>query len=159
VLRQLLAQRLYREPMAVPIVTDASGKPHVDGSDLCFSVAHSNGTALYAISPGIEIGCDLEWLHSGIVSIGAADLFLSACELESLERCVKSELTERLLRYWTCKEAYLKACGTGLSVRAQRVIVSDAHPVRFLALPEGYVGAVAVSAGYRRRHTGHASAG
>lgn len=165
-LRELLAARLGCAPEEIPIATATSGKPYVAGSDLQFSVSNANGTGLYAFARRTEIGCDIEWLHAGVASLRAVDLFLSPRELEYLKQCDGREQTNQLLHYWTCKEAYLKARGTGLMVAPQRVVVSDDLPARFLALPDaepsdwslaalqlpaGYIGAVVVHGSALRR--------
>ena len=63
-LRHLLAGRLGVRPEAVELSNGAHGKPALArdcaASSLCFDVSHSDDVAVYAFSPGREIGIDIE---------------------------------------------------------------------------------------------------
>ena len=120
-----------------PIVCDGFGRPHLDGSDLNFSVSHSRGFALYAFGVGFALGCDVEFRHSGLLGWDSADLVLSARERASLGTRPAGEQTVALLQHWVRKEAWLKARGIGLDCPMQAITLSDGGAApRFLELPD-----------------------
>jgi 4'-phosphopantetheinyl transferase len=158
-LRELLARRLGCEPSNVSITQNAFGKPRVEGADVKFSLSHSHGMALYAFARGPEIGCDIEWQDARFATSKTAELCLSGLELESLRSLPERRRIQAFFKYWTCKEAYLKARGVGLAFPPQAITVSGGGAPCFIALPDdepaewslahlelptGYVGALAV---------------
>jgi 4'-phosphopantetheinyl transferase len=134
-LRELLASRLGCRAQDVFISDGQFGKPFIEGGAVHFNVSHSNGTALYAFAQDSEIGCDLEWLGSELATRNSADMVLSPPERAVWERAEKQSRTEVFLRFWTCKEAWLKACGIGLEPALQEITVSHGNDPCFVALP------------------------
>jgi 4'-phosphopantetheinyl transferase len=115
-LRELLGRRLDCDPRDVPITCNAFGKPRVEGSDVNFNLSHSRGVALVALTLGAEIGCDIEWQNSRVEIVKVAESFFSRCEVDALRSLPDSERTEGFFNCWTRKEAFVKACGGGLSL-------------------------------------------
>jgi 4'-phosphopantetheinyl transferase len=103
------------------------GKPAVEQSNILnniqFNLSHSGDRAVYAISAQDPVGIDLEYIHP----IGAADLvdrFFSAPEQAIFHSLPVSLQQLAFFHAWTQKEAYLKACGTGLSTPLDQIEVS-----------------------------------
>jgi 4'-phosphopantetheinyl transferase len=157
-LREFLACHFDCGPTEIPLVCEAFQKPYVDGWDVNVSLSHAHGVALYAFSSDVEIGCDIAFEDCAAATMDVAKLFLAPCEIRSLQVLPGPGRVGAFFRYWTAKEAYLKARGTGLSRPMQTVVVSDAGLPRFLALddddpdewsliciklPTGYSGALA----------------
>lgn len=116
ILRRVLGDMLKLPPGAVPIETNAQGKPYIDGQACQFNLTHSNGWVAAAFCMGRRIGVDIE-------ATGRID----ASEAENLSRLTLSQAEQRLLlsapadvrvdlflRLWRMKEAVLKAEGCGL---------------------------------------------
>jgi 4'-phosphopantetheinyl transferase len=121
-LRQRLGDYLGRPPASLRFRYGQHGKPELDpafGSDrsIWFNTSHSGGVALLAFSWDGAIGVDLEAPKSMSDPhlLKLAQRFFLAPEVEALERVNGAERSALFLRYWTCKEAYLKATGAGLS--------------------------------------------
>ncbi|MGH9214565.1 MAG: thioesterase domain-containing protein [Acidimicrobiales bacterium] len=115
VLRRLL-RRYGVEVGTAELHTGPRGKPYVTGADLRFSLSHSDGQVLVAVTRGHEVGVDIERLRP------MAD-FAAFCEgaLDPEERAELNAVSEETrlqlgLNFWTAKEAVLKASGDGLSV-------------------------------------------
>lgn len=94
--------------------TKAGGKPWLESSDIKFSLSHTRGMAIVAITFNGDIGVDAERVtsqfipNSDLVKLG----ILSATELA---RILGSHDPQRtFLEYWTAKEAVSKAIGCGL---------------------------------------------
>jgi 4'-phosphopantetheinyl transferase len=128
IMRALMAAALDRPPHAVHIrrVCGACGGPHgrpvVEGFSL--SVSHSADRVVVAASRTGSIGVDVE--H--VVQSKTVDLLssrtLSASELAELDRVGPELRAWAFTRYWTRKEALLKATGQGLTVPLRSVVVT-----------------------------------
>ena len=121
-LRQRLGDYLECPPESLRFCYGSHGKPELDpvsqpDRSLWFNTSHSGGVALLAFSWDGAIGVDLEAPRSMSDShvLKLAQRFFLAPELEALARVYGAARSALFLRYWTCKEAYLKATGTGLS--------------------------------------------
>jgi 4'-phosphopantetheinyl transferase len=167
-LRILLARYLARRPEEVRFVYSNYGKPRLADSDngdhLRFNLTHSHGLALLAITRGRDIGVDVERLRD-MERDGEplAERFFSPREAAVLRSLPPELRREAFFHCWTCKEAYIKANGKGLSLPLDQFDVSlhPAEPAALLATHhdpmearrwslrsldpgEGYVGALAV---------------
>ncbi len=129
-LRQILGQYLAIAPDALQFGYEPRGKPFLaHAPDLRFNLSHSHGLALYAIGRIGRIGVDLECLSRTLSEVEPlAQRFFSASEYKSLMASPVDQRRSAFLRLWTCKEAVLKATGTGLSELEQIEIPQSAAP-------------------------------
>jgi len=127
-LRRLLGYYVAGAPDRLQFTYDTFGKPSLSGQTseavLNFSVSHSEDRALFGFARARRIGVDLEYIRANIDVLGLAKRYFSPDEFRRLRRLQASEQVEAFYRVWTCKEAYLKACGEGLSFGLERVEVS-----------------------------------
>jgi 4'-phosphopantetheinyl transferase len=161
-LRELLGALLGEAPGTVRLEYGQHGKPYMRGP-LRFSVAHSGDLVLLAVACGREVGVDVELVRRLQDYEGVARAVLALEEQDALAALAEDDREAALLRAWTCKEAYLKACGDGLQFPPQSVVVSlgaseppsllavrerpadaDRFSLRTLAPAPGYVGALAL---------------
>lgn len=128
--RRLLGLALDLAPSAVPIQTICrrcgcdQGKPHLPATlpPISFSVSHSGRHVAMAMARGIEVGLDLE-----AVALRGADIphnALSAAERQVLSAMPEPEAVEAFIRYWTRKEALVKATGDGLTAGPRSITIS-----------------------------------
>jgi 4'-phosphopantetheinyl transferase len=102
------------------------GKPQIDSaSPLDFSISHSGQRAVVAVATGVVVGVDVEcvtplWQDGALVS-----MMLSNSEKLIVDGFQGRARDEALLRYWTRKEAILKATGHGLAISPASVTVSS----------------------------------
>jgi 4'-phosphopantetheinyl transferase len=116
-LRAILGRCLNLPPAAVPLDYGERGKPRVAGSHpLRFNLSHSGGRALYALSLDREMGVDLEQICPMTDCELIAQRFFSAGEIRDLLSLPPGQRNEAFFTCWTRKEAYIKACGEGLSL-------------------------------------------
>ncbi len=125
--RVLLARYLGVAPHDIKFVVGPAGKPRVAGElgdEFDFNESRSEGLAAYALSCGRSIGVDLEKVRD----IPEADQIIRsfASEIEQGSwSTIPSEMRQiAFLRWWTVKEAYLKALGWGLSVPLSSFTIS-----------------------------------
>jgi 4'-phosphopantetheinyl transferase len=114
-LRRLLARELGVAAADVPIVVAEGGKPELAGGELHFSLARSEGVALFALSATTEVGVDLEAITTGTDMEGVAARFFSPSERGALAALPEAERLGAAYGCWARKEAYAKAIGTGLT--------------------------------------------
>ncbi|MFC3531263.1 4'-phosphopantetheinyl transferase family protein [Vogesella facilis] len=118
-LRDLLGRYLALQPARLSYVYNAFGKPELSpvlGSRLRFNLSHSADLALIAIAANVDVGIDLEAIREQSGYAAIAQQFFAATEIQQLDRLQGRGYTEAFLRYWTRKEAYLKARGDGLTI-------------------------------------------
>lgn len=106
----------------VPLGRNAMGQPRVDGApQLHVSLSHTAGGVLAACSAGGPIGVDIERVRPLAGRDALAGRVLGPVGLARW-RTTPGECREiALLKCWTCKEAVLKAAGTGLMGGLARV--------------------------------------
>jgi 4'-phosphopantetheinyl transferase len=116
VLRSTLAQYTNCSPRALRFEYGNYGKPRlVDYPNLQFNLAHSNGRALIVVSETAVVGVDLEKVRSVPKLLELAKRFFKSSEYDAIVALPESLQPAQFFAYWTCKEAYLKAVGIGLS--------------------------------------------
>ena len=115
-LRNILGNYLKTAPDRILFNYNDYGKPALSGeAGICFNVSHSRDLALFAFTAGAEIGIDIEHIRRDFVFEDIAEKFFSPKETAVL-RAIPEELkAEGFFNCWTCKEAYIKALGEGLS--------------------------------------------
>ncbi|HEU4904397.1 MAG TPA: 4'-phosphopantetheinyl transferase superfamily protein [Flavisolibacter sp.] len=169
ILRRILGHYLQQYPQKIRFAYAPNGKPiladGLNATTLSFNLSHSGGFALCAITLHRKVGVDIEFIRHDVAVEQIARRFFSQSEVRSLESMQKHELYETFYRYWTRKEAFLKATGDGLSLPMEKIDVSaisgktlspatllrnEKENVRWyvqdLFPGEGYTGAIAVEA-------------
>jgi 4'-phosphopantetheinyl transferase len=102
------------------------GKPQLAQGDgtLDFSLAHSGKRVVIAVARGAVIGVDVEHLRTLRNGEWLARKLLSEGEKPAFDAVPSAERDAALFRYWTRKEALLKATGHGIAVRPARLTVT-----------------------------------
>jgi 4'-phosphopantetheinyl transferase len=99
---------------------NAFGKPFVSSeisrSPLQFNLSHSDKMVIMAVTLNRSIGIDVEYLKRKGKTIEIADNFFSPIEVKQLLSVPVQQRNERFFDFWTLKEAYIKACGMGMSI-------------------------------------------
>jgi 4'-phosphopantetheinyl transferase len=139
VLRIILGRYLSIPPDRLQFCYSVAGKPALSLAqtrhDIEFSVSRSSGLILYAVTCTGKVGIDIERIRVIANTGRMTDHILSRRESAVL-RTLPLELRQAaLFSGWTRKEAYLKACGDGLSRSLNQIDVSlppfePARPVR-----------------------------
>jgi 4'-phosphopantetheinyl transferase len=142
--RMALSHYEGRPPGAWRFIANAYGKPMIDPasgpSPLTFSLAHTRGLAVVAVTKGSAVGADVERTDRKVDAQGLVHRFFATEEAQALEELPTESLADRFFLYWTLKEAGLKALGTGFSLplstfafrltagRPRRITVAGAPP-------------------------------
>lgn len=117
------------------------GKPSLvqrsEAGALKFNLSHSGELALVGVAQDRDIGIDIEAINH-LDAEGIADHFFSAREKAALQALPVADRLEAFFDYWTCKEAYVKAIGDGLSRPTESFDVGFAsHRTAYLANVDG----------------------
>ena len=101
------------------------GKPRVAaiGRAPSFSLSHSGRWVGLAVA-NADVGLDIEAVRPGLDGPELASTVLSPGERAVFDRTPPEDRPVAFLRYWTRKEAILKATGHGLSVAPAAVVVT-----------------------------------
>ena len=129
--RLLLASYTQAPPSSLVFTRGARGKPRLESPqshpELHFNSAHSGNTVALALAT-VELGADVETLRPVPNYPRLAARFCSQAEREPLMALPEEDREAAFLALWTCKEAYLKAVGSGIAMALRQVEVSLAPP-------------------------------
>jgi 4'-phosphopantetheinyl transferase len=128
-LRTILSRYLGLEPGQVRFAYDDYGKPALIPKSapgtLNFNMSHAHGLSLVAITRERGIGIDVEYTRPPLPDAEQiVERYFSVEEKEAFRVLPPPQRHEAFFRWWTCKEAYLKARGTGLSLPLDRLVVA-----------------------------------
>jgi 4'-phosphopantetheinyl transferase len=123
--RRVLSRLTGVHPGAWVFRRERNGKPEIlepaSAAGIRFNVTHTRGLWAVVIAIGRRVGIDAEHLDTDRIERGngvmeLASGVLARAELDTLRACADEDARRGLfLEYWTLKESYLKARGTGLS--------------------------------------------
>jgi 4'-phosphopantetheinyl transferase len=88
----------------------------IDRRPLQFNLSHSAGIVVCAVALEFQVGIDIESRERKTEWLELAKQSFSEREFKDLEACQPNELPLRFWKYWTLKEAFIKAVGLGLSL-------------------------------------------
>jgi 4'-phosphopantetheinyl transferase len=135
-LREILSLYLDVEARRLSFGYGTNGKPFLaEHSALRFNVSHSLDTVLIAVAHKRKVGVDIEHARGSISAEEIAETVFSAPERHALRRLDGEAKDVAFLRFWTRKEAYVKADGRGVSLPLEHIDVS-APTDRVAALDE-----------------------
>ncbi|MDZ8053971.1 MAG: 4'-phosphopantetheinyl transferase HetI [Aulosira sp. ZfuVER01] len=158
-LRAILGRYLGIAPQEVQFDYETRGKPFLAhefaDSGLAFNLSHSQDLALCAVSKNRQIGIDLEYIRPMSDLESLAQRFFLPREYDLVRSLPPEQRPGVFFRYWTCKEAYLKATGEGIAqLEKIEISLTPTEPAKLqtfkdwslleLVPAENYVSAVAV---------------
>lgn len=160
VLRRILARELDVEPAAVRIVEPAPGKPRLcashDKANIDFSVSHTDGMSVVALARRGIVGVDIERSRAVPEKLKIAAEMFGDDAARAISALPQPAGDAAFMRLWAAGEAYVKAIGTGLAMRRERIPLRvgpdhaqitwsadfaepDLWRLDFIAAPAGYV--------------------
>jgi len=146
ILRSILGRYLSRRPEELFFAYGANGKPALAGNwqeRLSFNVSHAGSLEIFVIANGFEVGVDVEEIRPISDLEATASIIMSEAELAEFKRLPASMKLDRFFTMWTCKEAILKALGSGFSGPAKNILAMFHKPVTLFEPAEGFKGALA----------------
>ncbi len=133
-LRTILGLYAGRRPEDLIFRDGPHGKPSLgepSGTGIEFNLSHSGGLAVVAVAPR-RVGIDVEAARAVPEWEAIVARFFSPREQASFLLLPEALRPNAFFRVWTCKEAYIKAIGTGLltSLDSFSVDVDPREPMR-----------------------------
>jgi len=131
-LRSILSHYLHLDPSLIKFTYTPQGKPVLDRTllpknpqtpqtnlsnlsalpNIQFNLSHSQDLAVYAVALDRPLGIDVEYLRPLKDALSLAKRWFTPKEYAEIYQ--SSDPTTTFFRFWTAKEAYLKATGAGL---------------------------------------------
>jgi 4'-phosphopantetheinyl transferase len=161
-LRRILSLYLNVNPQDLILTTSANGKPELapipQKGAVQFNMSHSHDAALFAVARTGPIGIDIEYIDKDFAFDDIVQRFFSPTESATLHSLPPRLRRQAFFRCWTCKEALVKAKGTGLGSALDEIAIAQTGNTLALrnadptwSLTElnpapGYVAALAVEA-------------
>lgn len=131
-MRVILSRYLNTAPERLEFTYNTYGKPEViNAQKLQFNISHTDDLALLAIGKGFPMGVDIE-LYSARPYDGIARSLFSNQEMLEFEKVPNALKPAIFFHVWSQKEAFIKACGLGLSYPTQEFSVPTTMPTKQL---------------------------
>jgi 4'-phosphopantetheinyl transferase len=135
---RLLLGKLVGQPAdALRFEPSAHGKPLLVAgpANLDFSLSHARGAVAVAAAC-MPVGVDIEPLRKIVDMDSISEIVLAAEEREALRAAPAALRPWLFLRYWTLKEAILKAAAVGFTVPPNTVIIDAGRSPAVLSVPD-----------------------
>ena len=134
--RLLLGRLADRPAEALRFEPSAHGKPVLVAgpANLDFSLSHARGAVAVAAAC-MPVGVDIEPLREVADMDSISEIVLAAEEQETLRNAPAVLRSRLFLRYWTLKEAVLKAAAVGFTIAPNAVIVDPGASPAVLSVP------------------------
>ncbi|MGJ4939173.1 4'-phosphopantetheinyl transferase family protein [Bradyrhizobium sp. HKCCYLS1011] len=118
-LRYALSRAAPLAPEAWQFTTERYGKPSIapalSSLGVTFNLSHTKGLVACAVGHGIEMGVDVERIAPERAELDIAERYFSADEVALMRAAPLAQRTQTFFRFWTLKEALIKATGEGLN--------------------------------------------
>lgn len=122
-LKCILANRTGIDLYEIKIDLDINNKPFLNkNSNIHFNLSHSKDYGIIALSYN-NIGIDLEYLNDNFEYMDVMPTVFSLKEIDVV--LSKQNKTYQFFKYWTRKEAIVKATGTGINDFLPQIEVVD----------------------------------
>ena len=119
--RAVLSHYAELEPSTWSFSASRFGRPEITGPQpipkLRFNLTHTRGLAACVVTATADCGIDVEELERPLKPLRIAEHSFAPEEFRDLKHRALPELRERFFSYWTLKEAYYKARGSGIPFR------------------------------------------
>lgn len=137
-LRHVLAETLNQPPDKISIKKAEHGKPYLaDTPELAFNLSHSAGTMVIAVGWNCRLGIDIENYKPRSSLAALADKCFAEEEIAYWNRLSEAEKTAGFYRFWTRKEAFVKATGRGIALGLNHCVINPENQTEFLRVPAG----------------------
>lgn len=119
-LRHVLSRYATVEPGDWRFQEDRYGRPELvrrlGVPSLRFNLSHTRGLVAIVVALDRDVGVDAECVERRVELMRIAEHFFTSHECTVLRSLPHDLRCERIIEYWTLKEAYVKARGLGLAI-------------------------------------------
>lgn len=138
-LRNILAQTLHESPEEIKINKAEHGKPYLpDTPELAFNLSHSADAMVIAVGWNCQLGVDIESCKPRASLAGLVDKCFAEEEIAYWQKLPEAQKIPEFYRFWTRKEAFVKATGRGIGLGLSRCVINPENQAEFLRVPADY---------------------
>jgi len=138
-LRQVLAQKLAVAPKTIEFSKAEHGKPYLaDYPELAFNLSHSANAWIIAVGWRCRLGVDIEIAKPRANLPALVEKCFADVEASYWHSLPEHQQTAAFYRFWTCKEAFVKATGRGIALGLKQCVLNPEQPTEFLNVPEEF---------------------
>jgi 4'-phosphopantetheinyl transferase len=131
-----LARILNEPPEKIGIKTAEHGKPYLaDTPELAFNLSHSENALVIALGWNCRLGADIEFCNPRTSLAGLVDKCFAVEEIAYWRQLPEARKTLEFYRFWTRKEAFVKAIGRGIALGLNQCVINPENPGEFLRIP------------------------
>jgi 4'-phosphopantetheinyl transferase len=135
-LRQLLGQLLNKPPEKINIKKAEYGKPYLaDYPELAFNLSHTADRVVVAVGWNCQLGVDIELCKPRINLSGLVNKCFAEEEVTYWTQLPEAQKNQDFYRFWTRKEAFVKATGQGIVSGLHHCVINPEKPTGFLRVP------------------------
>jgi len=138
-LRWVLANYIHVKPEQLIFALGKHGKPYLpEYGHYHFNLSHSGDQLAIAVAQHCPVGIDVEqWKQKADYQALVKRCF--AEEEQAYWRSLPDEHKKsEFYRFWTRKEAFVKATGRGIGLGLDRCVILPQNPTEFLRVPSEY---------------------
>ncbi len=137
--RQHLSHYVDCSPERLKILRTPAGKPYLaDYPEVFFNLSHCQKNWVLVITTGSRIGVDIERVRERKGMEGLVKRCFSSREQQTWNHLPETERLEQFYRYWTAKEAFVKAVGQGIVLGLKNVQIAFDPQPKFVQFPLEY---------------------
>lgn len=135
-LRHILSKMLNASPEEITIKKTEQGKPYLaDTPELAFNLSHSASAMVIAVGWNCQLGVDIECFKSRSNLAALVDKCFSIEEIAYWNMLPETQKMPEFYRFWTRKEAFVKATGAGIALGLKRCVINPENFSKFLRVP------------------------
>lgn len=138
-LRMLLGEAVLQAPDQLRIARTDRGKPYLpDHPECVFNISHTTNQLAIAIASDCQLGVDIERYQPRSNLAALVKKCFAEEEAAYWHNLPEDQKTPEFYRFWTKKEAFVKATGRGIALGLKQCVVNPQQADSFLRLPEAY---------------------
>jgi 4'-phosphopantetheinyl transferase len=138
-LREILAQVVDCNSASLRIDTGQHGKPFLaDYPEIDFNLSHTGNKIAVAIGHRCQVGIDIELCKSRSSLSALVEKCFGDEEKVYWKQLSETVKTQEFYRFWTRKEAFVKATGRGIALGLTSCVINPSRPGTFLRIPEEF---------------------
>jgi 4'-phosphopantetheinyl transferase len=138
-LRILLGDVVNAAPVQLRLHRAEYGKPYLlDYPELTFNLSHTANKLVVAIADKCELGVDIERCKPRKNLAALVDKCFAEEEKNHWQQLPESQQTQAFYRFWTRKEAFVKATGKGIALGLKQCVSNPLNPTELLRIPDGH---------------------
>jgi 4'-phosphopantetheinyl transferase len=135
-LRNLLAKTLNQSPEKIRIKKAEHGKPYLaDYPELAFNLSHTADRLMIAVGRDCQLGVDIEICKPRVNLSGLVNKCFAEEEVAYWTQLPETQKNQAFYRFWTRKEAFVKATGDGIALGLDQCVINPENPAQFLRIP------------------------